>query len=465
MTPASHENVTRGVAKTLAQAIDDAPIGGLQKLVFTLCILIAVLDGFDTQSIGFVAPAISRAWHLSPIDFGFMFSATLLGSVVGTSVFGTLSDRFGRRRLTIAMTILFGLCSALSALAGNFPQLLACRLIGGIGLGGVIPNTMAMAAEYSPVRRRATMVTMTLWGFPAGAILGGLISGWLITAFGWHSVFVVGGVAPLLLAAVLARCLPESIRFLAASSKGRPKAQRLLGRIAPDQVIDWSTGENGVVAAGRPVAYASLFGGGLAPTTILLSLALFFSLLLTYLLVNWTPSILAKAGMPLSSAILGVASINAGGIAGSYLMSRLIDRSARPLMLLASGYGISGIVLALVGSIAPTSAMALVALGICGFFLVGTQMSMTAFTSTQFPLSVRGTGIGFVQAFGRLGSLFGPMAGGAMLSAGLSSGTLFTACLLPALASGLSLYSLMVIRASKSRGPNTRARRVLNEAK
>ncbi len=459
MTPPGQQQSAPPAAKTVAQAIDDAPLGGLQRRVFTLCILIAVLDGFDTQSIGFVAPAISGAWHLSPIDFGFMFSATLLGSVVGTSVFGTLSDRFGRRRLTIAMTVLFGLCSGLSALAGNFPELLACRLIGGIGLGGVIPNTMAMAAEYAPSRRRATMVTMTLWGFPAGAVLGGLASGWLIATFGWRSVFIVGGIGPLVLAGFLVRLLPESIRFLATTATGRTKAQTLLDRIAPGQAIDWEIGDGGTGA--RPAAYASLFDGGLAPTTILLSLALFFSLLLSYLLVNWTPSILAKAGMPLSGAILGVASINAGGIAGSYLMSRLIDRSARPLLLLASGYAVSGIVLALVGSISPTSTMALVALGICGFFLVGTQMSMTAFTSSQFPVAVRGTGIGFVQAFGRIGSLVGPMAGGAMLSAGLGSGALFTACLIPALASGLALYTLMLIRSSKPRGPDARARRVL----
>lgn len=461
MTPAGRHQPARPAAKTVAQAIDDAPLGGLQRRVFTLCILIAVLDGFDTQSIGFVAPAISSAWHLSPIDFGFMFSATLLGSVVGTSVFGTLSDRFGRRRLTIAMTVLFGLCSGLSALAGNFPELLACRLIGGIGLGGVIPNTMAMAAEYAPSRRRATMVTMTLWGFPAGAVLGGLVSGRLIAAFGWHSVFIVGGIAPLVLAGFLMRLLPESIRFLATTAKGRATAQGLIDRIAPGQAIDWDAGDGAGSGAAPSAGYASLFGGGLAPTTILLSLALFFSLLLSYLLVNWTPSILAKAGMPLSSAILGVASINAGGIAGSYLMSRLIDRSARPLLLLASGYAVSGIVLAAIGAIAPTSTMALVALGICGFFLVGTQMSMTAFTSSQFPVAVRGTGIGFVQAFGRLGSLVGPMAGGAMIGAGFGSGALFTACLFPALASGLALYTLMLIRSSKPRGPDARSRRVL----
>lgn len=465
MTPAGQPQSARAAAKTVAQAIDDAPLGGLQRRVFALCILIAVLDGFDTQSIGFVAPAISSAWHLSPIDFGFMFSATLLGSVVGTSVFGTLSDRLGRRRLTIAMTVLFGLCSGLSALAGDFPELLVCRLIGGIGLGGVIPNTMAMAAEYAPSRRRATMVTMTLWGFPAGAVLGGLVSGRLIAAFGWHAVFIVGGIAPLVLAGFLVRLLPESIRFLATTAKGRARAQGLIDRIAPGQAIDWEDGDGGTGGGpgggARSAGYASLFGGGLAPTTILLSIALFFSLLLSYLLVNWTPSILAKAGMPLSSAILGVAAINAGGIAGSYLMSRLIDRSARPLLLLATGYAISGIVLAVIGSMAPASTLALVALGICGFFLIGTQMSMTAFTSSQFPVAVRGTGIGFVQAFGRLGSLVGPMAGGAMIGAGLGPGALFTACLVPALASGLALYTLMLIRSPKRTGPEVRGRRVL----
>ncbi len=447
----SPETASPRARKTVAQAIDDAPLGGLQKRVFALCILIAMLDGFDTQSIGFVAPAISSAWHLSPIDFGFLFSATLLGSVFGTSVFGALSDRLGRRRITIAMTLLFGVFSGLSALTGNFTELLVCRLIGGIGLGGVIPNTMAIAAEFAPLRRRATIVTMTLWGFPAGAVLGGLVSGRMIEAFGWHAIFIIGGIAPVLLAVVLIGYLPESIRFLAArpGEQARAQAQGLMTRIAPGQAIDWEAHPSR--PATRGAGYAGLFSNGLAPTTAFLSLALFFSLLLSYLLVNWTPSILARAGMPLSSAIFGVAAINAGAIAGSYLMSRLLDRSRRPLMLLASGYGLSGIVLAIVGSMPPASSLALVALGVCGFFLVGTQMSMTAFTSTQFPIAVRGTGIGFVQAVGRLGSLFGPMAGGAMLNAGLTAGAVYTACLIPALASSAALTMLMLIRSSKSR--------------
>ncbi len=445
--------------KTVPQAIDDAPVSALQRRVFILCILITVLDGFDTQSIGFVAPSLSKAWLLSPMDVGFMFSATLLGSVIGTSVFGALSDRFGRRRLTIAMTILFGLCSLLSAFTWNVTGLLACRVIGGIGLGGVIPNTMAMVSEYAPLRRRSTIVTITLWGFLGGAIVGGLVSGPMIVAFGWQSVFIAGGIAPLLLGIVLLRSLPESIRFLASTPERRGEAAALVTLIAPDQPIDWTHDDRANAAAG-PAGYRSLFTAALAPTTILLSIALFFSLLLSYFLVNWIPSILAKAGMPLSSAIMGVAALNAGGIAGSYLMSRLLDRSGRPLVLLAGGYVASGIILAVVGSMPAASAMALVAIAVCGFFLVGTQMSMTAFTSGQFPVAVRGTGIGLVQAFGRLGSLVGPLAGGALLNAGLPPSSLFLFCLGPALAASAALYVLMLIRTVRPHGANPPFKRV-----
>lgn len=432
-----------------AAIIDDAPIGRLQKTVFALCILITVLDGLDTQSIAFAAPALSAAWGLTKLDFGFVFSATLLGSVVGTSVFGALADRFGRRRLTIAMVVLFGVASGLTALCTTTTQLIALRVIGGVGLGGVIPNTAALVSEYAPHRSRATIVTVTLWGFPVGAIVGGLISAPLIGHFGWQAIFVVGAFLPLALAVLLWVALPESIRFLAARPARVAEAKALLARIAPGRSLAPAVPGAPAVA---PPRVAALFDGDLGSTTILLSAALFLSLLLSYLLVNWVPLMLAQAGMPPSSAMLGTVGINAGGILGSFLMSRRVDRSRRPALLLGAGYVATGMTIAAVGSFVGASGVAALAgLTVCGFFLVGSQMSMTAFTATQFPVAIRGTGIGVVQSIGRIGSLVGPLAGGALLTAGMTTQALFELCLLPALAAAAALIWLAVIRAGPRR--------------
>ena len=436
-----------GGAATVAEIIDAVPISALQRTVFALCVLVSMLDGFNTQSIAFVAPSIAREWGLTPLDFGYIFSATLLGSVVGTSLFGMLADRFGRARLTVAATLLFGAFSGLAVFAHGFGALVACRVIGGIGLGGAIPNTMALASEYAPQRSRATIVTMTLWGFPVGSILGGLASGPIIHDFGWRAVFLVGAILPLALVPVLIWLLPESIRYLSTIPKRRDEVAKLLARMAPGYTIAPPPAVKAAATARRG-NLAELFGPRLAATTTLLATALFMSLLLTYLLVNWVPMILSQAGLPLSSAILGTVGINLGGIVGSFLLSRAIDRSPRPMALLGGGYLAAGLALVLVGLFVSTSgAYALIGLTLCGFLLVGSQMSMTAFTSTQFPVALRGTGIGFVQAIGRIGSLVGPMAGGLLLSRGLAPAQLFTFCIGPALLASLALFILSRIRA------------------
>ncbi len=229
--------------------------------------------------------------------------------------------------------------------------------------------------------------------------------------------------------------------------RARDQVARLLARIAPGHAVPAQPVLPADVTA-RPGRLAELFGPRLAATTSLLAVALFLSLLLSYLLVNWVPIILTTAGLPLSSAILGTVGINLGGIAGSYLLSRAIDRSARPVMLLGGGYLAAGAALVIVGMFVTASGTAaLIGLTVCGFLLVGSQMSMTAFTATKFPVALRGTGIGFVQAIGRIGSLVGPMAGGVLLSRGLVPAQLFTLCMGPALLASLALFALARIRA------------------
>ena len=436
----------RAVPRTsAADLIDQSPVSRLQITVFALCIIISIFDGFSTQSIAFVAPSISREWGLSRFQFGFVFSGTLLGSVIGSSVFGMLADRLGRKQLCVWSTLLFGVGSALCAVATNFDQLLAFRLIGGIGLGGAIPNTMAMASEYAPARRRATIVSFTLWGFPAGSILGGIISGPMIGAFGWRSVFVLGALAPLALVPVLAIFLPESLRFAAADPARRATALLILRRIAPDQAGNVAFEGEGL--ARSPKAHLSaLFAPDIAATTILLAAALFSSLFLTYLLVNWIPIMLTASGMSISQAILGTVAINVGGIAGCYLLARAIDRQVNALVLLSTGYLFSAVALLVVGSVSGSAMAVLGSLTLCGMFLIGSQMSMTAFTATQFPVHIRGTGIGLVQAFGRIGSLIGPVIGGMLLTFGLSPASLFHLSFIPALLSALLLLTLGMMR-------------------
>jgi AAHS family 4-hydroxybenzoate transporter-like MFS transporter len=429
---------------TVTQIIDDSPIGAFQRRVFLFCILISVLDGFDTQAIAFVAPAIARDWAISQWHFGFLFSATLLGSVIGSLACGALADRYGRRRMVIVTVAMFGLFSAACALATGYWQLLAFRLLGGIGMGGVIPNMLALTAEYAPARKRASLVTLTLWGFPLGAVLGGIVSGPLIERLGWESVFWLGAAAPLLLVPVLAGWLPESLGFLAVSGERRDAIVALLRKIDPRRA-------DSVVIAPPPATTAqhspmrALFAPGLAPKTIFLSAMMFSSLFLTYLLINWVPTMLVQTGMPVSKAILGAVGLNLGGVIGSAFLSRAIDRGADPRRLLATGFVCGAVTIALAGSLFGGTA-AIVLLMACGLFHIGSQLSSSAFITNSYPVEMRASGIGFNQGIGRLGSLVGPVAGGALLSAGLTTAQMFRLAVIPALLCAGALIALAIVQ-------------------
>lgn len=403
-----------------AYASGDRTMGerGIRPRVFLLCFAVAMLDGFDTQAMAFVAPTLRRAWGLTPIALGTIFAFSGFGAILGSLGFGLLTDRIGRRPVTIVTVALFGIATLACAFAPNADLLIALRFIGGIGMGGALPNVLALAAESASEHRRALVVTATLWGFPGGAVLGGVASAWLITIWGWPSVFWLGGFAPLLLLAALIPALPESPGFVRlAERKGTP-------------------------AAGRGPGLAQLFAPGLASASLLLAAAMLVSLFMAYLLLNWVPTLLAMAGMSTAHAILGAVAINLGGVAGSYLVARRADRMGGQLPLIAAGFVVSGLAIAVTGRLPTTPMLTLTALAACGVCLIGSQMALSTYTTLRYPVALRGLGLGWVQAVGKLGSLLGPMAGGIILSAGIDMPTIFTLALIPAGVAALLLVGL-----------------------
>src|ERR1700710_3074769 len=203
----------------VADFIDQQPIGGFQIKLLLTCAAVLFLDGFDTQGIGYVAPALAKEWGLSKGALGPVFSAGLFGLMIGALAFGPLADRIGRKKIIVLSTLAFGIGALITAFVQDVNTLLAIRFLTGLGLGGAMPNAIATTAEFSPHRRRATMVMAMFCWFSVGAALGGFLAAGLIPYFGWRSVFIVGGAAPLLLAPFLALKLPESVRFLALTGR------------------------------------------------------------------------------------------------------------------------------------------------------------------------------------------------------------------------------------------------------
>jgi AAHS family 4-hydroxybenzoate transporter-like MFS transporter len=424
----------------VAEFIDAQPVGGFQIRLLLTCAAVLFLDGFDTTAIGYVAPVLAREWGLGKGALGPVFSAGLFGLMIGALILGPLADRVGRRKIIIFSTLTFGLGALVTAFVQDVNTLFAIRFLTGLGLGGAMPNAIALTSEFSPRRRRATMVMIMFVGFSIGAALGGLLAAALIPQFGWRSVFVVGGVAPLLLAPILALRLPESVRFLAFDGRADARVARLLGLIGPKAAFARATrfvvGEPEL--AGMPVKH--LFRGGRTLATLLLWIVFFMSLLDIYFLSNWLPTVLNDLGASVSEAAAIGSMLQVGGVVGTFALGSIIDRfSFRALALV---YFVAVFAVGAIGQLGHSVTFVTMAIFAAGFCIVGGQIAANALAAGFYPTSVRATGVGWALGIGRVGSIVGPLVGGALLTMKWSAGEVFIAAAGAALCAALAAFSL-----------------------
>jgi AAHS family 4-hydroxybenzoate transporter-like MFS transporter len=424
----------------VAAFIDQHPVGGFQIRLLLTCAAVLFLDGFDTQAIGYVAPALAKEWGLTKGALGPVFSAGLFGLMIGALVFGPLADRIGRKKIIVFSTLAFGIGALVTAFVQDVNTLLAIRFLTGLGLGGAMPNAIAMTSEFNPRRRRATMVMIMFCGFSVGAALGGLLAAALIPQFGWRSVFVVGGVAPLLLVPILALRLPESVRFLALTGSANARVAQLLGSISPKAAFAPATQfvihEPGL--AGIPVLH--LFKSGRTLVTLLLWVVFFMSLLDLYFLSNWLPTVLNDLGASVSSAAAIGSMLQVGGVVGTFALGSIIDRfSFRALALV---YFVAVFAVGAIGQLGHSVVFVTMAIFAAGFCIVGGQIAANALAAGFYPTSVRATGVGWALGIGRVGSIAGPLIGGALLTAKWSTASVFAAAALAALCAAIAAFSL-----------------------
>jgi MFS transporter, AAHS family, 4-hydroxybenzoate transporter len=424
----------------VADFIDRQPVGKFQIRLLLICAAVLILDGFDTQAIGYVAPALAKEWGLTKGALGPVFSAGLFGLMIGALVFGPLADRIGRKKIIIFSTTAFGIGALATAFAQDITTVLVIRFFTGLGLGGAMPNAIALTAEYNPHRRRATMVMIMFSGFSIGAALGGFLAADLIPRFGWRSVFIVGGIAPLLMLPVLVWRLPESVRFLAIAGRAPERVAELLTRVSPHTAFaaDARFIVHETHLPGIPIVH--LFREGRGPVTLLLWVVFFMSLLDLYFLASWLPTVLSDLGASVSMAVLIGSMLQVGGVVGVFALGSVIDRfSFRALALVYFG---AVFAVGAIGQLSHSAVLVSIAIFAAGFCMVGGQTAANALAAGFYPTSVRASGVGWALGIGRVGSIIGPLVGGVLLAEKWSTAAVFITAAVVALCAALAALFL-----------------------
>lgn len=380
--------------------------------VWLVCLAAAMIEGFDIQSMGVAAPRMLPALHLTPGQAGWAFSASLIGLMVGASFGGVIADRIGRRPVLTASVAAFGVFSLITALATGFEPLLAVRFLTGLGLGGAMPMLIALASEQASPARKATMVALIAGGMPLGGAVAGLVARTPMALEDWRTIFLVGGMVPLVIAPLLYLVLP-------------------VGR--PDR------------AAHQPGdATRALFGAGRWPATACIWVSYALAALTLHLLLNWLPTLLVSRGLPPASAFLVSALFNLGGATGGLAFGLVVDRLGARWPLLA---GFAGLAVALVLLAVASGGTAIAVLAFAaGFLLMGGQFTLYGLTPPYYPPAVRSTGVGAAVAAGRVGSILGPLAAAQLIGGG-ATGAAVVGALVPvvvvagAVAGLLTLFS------------------------
>lgn len=399
--------------------INDARHGGRRAL--TLAFLAAVIEGFDLQAAGVAVPKLAPAFDLTPQQIGLFFSSATFGLIFGALVGGRIADAYGRRLGLVLSLLTFGVFSIATAFTTSFEQLFVMRFLTGIGLGGALPNLVNIAAESTDHRSRGRAVSIMYAGVPLGGAIASGVSMLGLHGDDWQSIFVVGGIMPLVLAPFIHFLLPP----LAVT---RTEVKSASG------------------------AMSQVFAPGTLVTTLSLWVSFFLGLLVVYLLLNWMPQLMVSRGMERSEASFVQILFNIGGIVGSLIGGRVLDRK-NPVGPVALCFVAAAIALIILGLLPANLGVMMLGGALVGGAILCVQAILYGAAPQCYPFEVRGTGVGVAVAVGRLGSIAGPLLAGVLVAAGYTpSNVMFT--LVPVtLVAGLTTILLLSRRPTAATQP------------
>jgi AAHS family 4-hydroxybenzoate transporter-like MFS transporter len=432
-------------AVDVSQLLDERGMSRFNVWLVIFAFFIVLFDGYDITAMGFAAPLLIKAWHITDqAALGRVLGASILGMLIGSPIFGYIGDRYGRRVALISSMILFGALTWATVLATSLQHLLALRFLAGIGIGGLMPNIVALTAEFAPRQYRATMIIVMFTGVAFGGGLPGPVAALLAPHYGWQILFVVGGCIPILVGMACALWLPESIKFLAIKEGRQQDALKLLARLRPDKTFGPDT-KFAIRDEGRQAASSispkHLFEGGLAWITPVLWLLFICNLMGYMFLMSWTPVLLSSLRMPVSKAAVANSLFQLGGAIGGWVLARPMDKYGVTPMKVISTISIPAV--ALIGFLGTVSLPLLLVLEFfAGFCVLSLQFGLNAISGMIYPTSVRSVGSGWALAIGRVGSVFGPVVGGILIAKHLSVPQLYLFAAIPFVITAIACFTL-----------------------
>ena len=413
------------------QVVDDAKFTPFHMIVLFWCMLVIIFDGYDLVIYGVAMKGLVAQWGLSAKEAGFLGSVALFGMMIGAMALGSLADRYGRKKMIALCLVLFSLFTFLCGFAQNPTQFAIMRFIAGVGIGGAMPNLVAMMAEYSPKRMRSTMVSLMFSGYAIGGMLSAGLGIMIVPSMGWEWMFYLG-IIPLFLLPLIWKFLPESLGFLMRQGK-EAEVRKILPKVAPELNItaeDQLVREE-VVVKKSVVPVGQLFAEHRGVSTLAFWVSFFCCLLMTYALSTWLPKFMEQAGYELKAGLSFLFAMNIGAMIGAIGGGWLADKFNIKAVLVAFLL-LGSAAFVCLGYKAPVPVL-YVLVTIAGATTIGTQIVLYSYVAIFYPLKIRSTGIGWASGVGRIGAIVGPILGGWLVAMQLPHSTNFMVFAIPAI--------------------------------
>ena len=379
-----------------------------------ICLIINLIDGFDVLAISFAAPQIAEDWSLEPTAIGFLISVGLAGMVFASIFIAGIADYLGRYKTILLCLGVITLGMVGSATAESTSTLAAWRFLVGLGVGTILPSLNTLVAEFSPAHRRELSVALMQAGYPAGAILGGIVAVIVSVELGWRGIFWIGASLSGAVLLVAWRLLPESAEFLLSRRPAGALAR--INALYRKQGVS-EIGELPPVSTSQQkgLGYRGLMQPEVGLRVALLSLAFFFVMASFYFVAGWTPKLLVDAGLALREGLSGAVILHVGGILGGLILGACAPRFGA--MRLTAGYMIMCIPMMLLFASTTDLLPMLLTAFVMGYFLVGSMMGLYVLTPALFAAETRATATGVALGLGRFGAILAPLLTGFLLAA------------------------------------------------